>query len=187
MFYVAFGKEADADALAKALTSFERILVSGNTRYDEFVLTRNINLMTPSEQRGLQLFTVSERADCFHCHVGPLTFTDEDFQDNGLEFLNNDTGRDMITGNADDRLKFKTVTVRNLAFTAPYMHDGRFNTLEEVVDHYMSGGANRPEQSAFVPPEAGPNLLSDQEKQDLVAFLKVLSDSSFINNPEYLP
>jgi cytochrome c peroxidase len=186
MFWEAFGREPDADGLAKALSSFERILITFNTRFDEYITRRNPNLLTPSETRGLQLFN-SETADCFHCHVSPQVFTDESFRDNGLAFLNNDIGREAITGNPDDRLKFKVSTLRNLVFTAPYMHDGRFNTLEEVIDHYISGGVNRSTQSPFVPPEAGANLLSEQEKLDLKNFLLTLTDSSFNNNPEFMP
>lgn len=186
MFWEAFGKEPDADGLAKALSSFERILVSFDTRFDEYIVTRNPNLFTASETRGLQLFN-SEQADCFHCHVTPQVFTDESFRDNGLEFLNNDIGREAVTGDPADRLRFKVSTLRNLAFTAPYMHDGRFNTLEEVIDHYISGGANRNTQSPFVPPEAGSNLLTAQQKEDLKNFLLTITDSSFNNNPEYMP
>ena len=186
LFGNAFGKVPDSDGLAKALSSFERTLVSANTKYDEFVLTRDFSIFTPAERRGLELFN-SERADCFHCHVSPTVFTDDALTDNGLEFLNGDSGRDMVTGNPDDRFKFKTPTLRNLRYTAPYMHDGRFNTLEEVIDHYSSGGANRGTQSPFVPPEGGANQLTDQDKADLIAFLMTLSDSSYINNPAYMP
>ncbi|MFK7971839.1 MAG: cytochrome-c peroxidase [Bacteroidia bacterium] len=186
LFGVAFGKAPDADGIAKALSSFERILITANTPYDQYVLTRNINVLSREAQRGLALF-FDERADCFHCHVTPSIFTDEDFADNGLEFLNGDTGRDLVTGNPDDRGKFKTPTLRNLAFTGPYMHDGRFETLEEVIEHYVSGGANRPTQSPFVRPNVQDSLLTDQEKSDLIAFLLALTDSSYNNNPEYMP
>jgi len=113
---------------------------------------------------------------------------DNSFHNNGLDsepFLDNGLGE--VTGLASDYGKFKTPTLRNIEFSAPYMHDGRFATLEEVVEHYNSGG----KYSSTVDPlmkKLGVGLqLTNQQKQDLIAFLKALSDTDFINNPDFTP
>jgi cytochrome c peroxidase len=124
-------------------------------------------------------------AECFHCHPEPL-FTDHNFQNNGLDSVFADLGRGDITHDPHDDGKFKTPTLRNLAFTAPYMHDGRFATLEEVLDHYNHGGHGTTNVNPFIlnlrRNFALGNGLTDPEKQDLLAFLLALTDSSYITN-----
>jgi len=161
-----------------ALAQFERTLISTNSKFDKFL--RNEVQLSPSELNGYAIFN-SEKADCFHCH-GTQMFMDNTFHNNGLDtepFL--DLGRANVTEDALDNGKFKTPTLRNIEFSAPYMHDGRFSSLEEVIEHYNSGG----NYSSTVDPlmkKLGIGLqLTNQEKQDLIAFLKTLSDENFIS------
>jgi cytochrome c peroxidase len=119
-------------------------------------------------------------ADCFHCHGGTL-FTDHQFRSNGLKLTPDDLGRMQVTGQFTDRGKFKTPSLRNIAVTAPYMHDGRFSTLEEVVAHY-SGPMEKHDgldPNLAKHPEAGIQL-SAEDQQALTAFLKTLTDEAFI-------
>ena len=167
----------DSNHVVMAIAQFERTLISANSKFDKFL--RGETQLTASELGGYAIFN-SEKGDCFHCH-GTQMFMDNLFHNNGLDpepFT--DLGLGKITNNVSDNAKFKTPTLRNIEFSAPYMHDGRFSTLEEVVEHYNSGG----EYSITVDPlmkKLGVGLqLTNQEKQDLVAFLKTLTDSNFI-------
>ena len=169
----------DSIHVVKALAQFERTLISaGNSRYDQYI--RNEIQLNPSELNGFAIFN-TEKGDCFHCH-GTDMFMDNLFHNNALDnepFIDNGLGD--ITGNIGDNGKFKTPTLRNIEFSAPYMHDGRFATLEEVVDHYSSGL----QQSTTVDPlmkklHLGGLQLTNQEKEDLISFLKTLSDPEFV-------
>jgi cytochrome c peroxidase len=126
-------------------------------------------------------------ADCFHCHGGAL-FVSSQFANNGLELAAEDIGRMAVTKNAADRGKFKVPSLRNIALTAPYMHDGRFGTLEEVVEHYSSGvrRGDTLDPNLAKHPQAGIQL-SPQEKADLVAFLKTLTDETFTQTATAVP
>ena len=176
--------DIDSTHVVMAIAQFERILISANSRYDKY-LRQEVQL-TPSELNGFVIFN-TEKGDCFHCHSTDM-FIDNLFHNNGLDvepFL--DLGLAKVTGVASDNGKFKTPTLRNIEFSAPYMHNGRFSTLEQVVDHYNSGG----HYSSTIDPlmkKVGIGLqLSNQEKIDLVAFLKTLSDPDFITNPDFTP
>ena len=185
LFYKAFGVvDFDSTHVAKAIAQFERSLVSAQSKFDLYV-QRKTNL-TDSELRGMEIY-MTEKGDCFHCHSYPF-MTNHDFHNNGLDsepFTDNGLGD--FTGEILDNGKFKTPTLRNIAFTAPYMHDGRFATLEEVVEHYNSGGI----ESSTVDPlmkHVGKGLgLTEQEKTDLVKFMLTFTDTAFINNPIYQP
>ena len=184
-FFKAFGtEEFTKEHAAKALAQFMRTMISYNSRLDKR-LRSEINL-TASELNGLSIF-ISEKGDCFHCHnidAGRL-LTDNQFHNNGLDSIFTDLGLAEVTGNPSDIGKFLTPTLRNIALTAPYMHDGRFQTLEEVVEHYNTGG----KASATVDPlmkHVGTGLgLTNQEKIDLVAFLRTFTDETFITNPDF--
>ena len=132
---------------------------------------------------------MTERGDCFHCHGNPL-FTSNDFRNNGLDCTPQgaNSGRYLVTGNANDIGKFSVPTLRNVELTAPYMHDGRYATLEEVVEFYNSGvcmtSPNIDPIMTKPAKEYGLNLWP-WEKEDLVNFLKTLTDTTFINNPDY--
>jgi cytochrome c peroxidase len=184
-FAAAFGAPGiNADRIAKALEQFVLTLVSQDSRFDR--AARKLATLTPQEQRGLQLFITEHDparglrgADCFHCHGGNL-FTNHELMNNGLEERGNDLGRMEVTGKASDRGKFKVPTLRNVALTAPYMHDGRFATLEAVVDHY-DGPLHRSatlDPNLAKHPEKGLGL-KPEDKAALVAFLKSLTDESF--------
>jgi cytochrome c peroxidase len=152
---------------------------------------------TPEEEHGFELFLAEGGspedvpggqfgADCFHCHGhGAMQMTDYLFHNNGLDAEFTDLGVGGITGNAADMGRFKTPSLRNIELTGPYMHDGRFQTLEEVVDHYNSGGVYSPTIDPFMKFSSGGLQLSDQSKADLIAFLKCLTDTEFINNPAF--
>ena len=168
----------DSIHVVKAISQYERTLISADSKFDRY--SKGEEQLTASELNGFAIFN-SEKGDCFHCH-GTSLFMDNDFHNNGLDnepFL--DIGLGKITGNPNDYGKFRTPTLRNIEFSAPYMHDGRFTTLEEVIDHYNSGGKN----SSTIDPlmkKVGIGLqLTNQEKTDLIAYLKTLSDYNFIN------
>jgi len=181
LFRAAFGTpEVSRDRIVKAIAQFERTMVSVGSRYDTFLRTRTG--FTASERRGYVMF-FNEKADCFHCHVDK-TFTDFGYQNNGLDSIFTDTGRMMISGDSNDLGKFKTPTLRNLAFTAPYMHDARFATLQEVIDHYDLHAKASPTVNPFIRVSGRTLGLTAQDKQDLLAFLLTLTDSAFVNNAE---
>lgn len=184
-FTAAFGTpEITAERIAKSLEQYLLSLVSQESRFDR--AARRVDQMTEEEKRGLQLFVTEfdparglRGADCFHCH-GSTLFTDYQFKNNGLDLVANEQGRMAVTGNAADRGKFKTPSLRNIAVTAPYMHDGRFQTLEEVVEHYNSGvkRSETLDPNLAKHPEGGLQL-TPEEKRALVAFLKTLTDEEF--------
>lgn len=128
---------------------------------------------------------ITERGDCFHCHGLPL-MTDNGFHNIGLDsvFTGADLGRFLVTGEASDKGAFKAPTLRNVALTAPYMHDGRFQTLEEVVEHYNSGVKPSPSLDAIMtkPGQVTELGLVPEEKADLVAFLRTLTDEPFVTD-----
>jgi len=181
LFYKAFGeKEATHELAAKALAQFERTMISGNSTYDRVM--RGELFFTDPQYDGYEIF-FTERGDCFHCHGGIL-FTDNLFHNNALD-SNPDAGLGAITGTAEDFGKFKSPTLRNIELTGPYMHDGRYATLEEVIDFYSEGL----QQSATVDPlmkqiHKGGVQLTAKEKNDLLEFLKTLTDTGYISNPD---
>lgn len=185
-FREAFGSEGvTVPRMALALEQFLLTNISQQSRFD--LALGKAGDLTETEKRGLQLFVTEndpERglrgADCFHCHGGML-FTDHGFHDNGLDLSKADIGRMAVTGSEADRGKFKTPSLRNVALRAPYMHDGRFATLEEVVEHYNSGVERRPNLDPNLAKHPAEGLgLTDEEKAELVAFLRTLTDQSFI-------
>ena len=187
LFKKAFGDTPiDSNLVVKALAQFERTLISGNSKFDKFL--RGETTLTSEEQNGFDVFMDENRGDCFHCHGSnnnPL-WTDNKFHNNGLDATFTDLGLGAVTGDANDNGKFKTPSLRNLAFTAPYMHDGRFATIEEVINHYSEGLKN----SSTIDPlmkkvNQGGVQLTDQDKADLKAFLLTLTDSDFTNNPTF--
>ncbi|MDO6676546.1 cytochrome c peroxidase [Tenacibaculum sp. 1_MG-2023] len=187
LFQQAFGaSKIDSTLVTKAIAQFERTLISGNSKFDQFLLGK-VEL-TPEEQNGFNVFMEETRGDCFHCHGSdnnPL-WTDNKFHNNGLDETFTDLGLGAVTGDPNDNGKFKSPSLRNLKFTAPYMHDGRFVTLEEVINHYSEGL----KQSSTIDPlmkkvNQGGVQLSGKDKADLKAFLLSLSDDDFVNNPNF--
>lgn len=190
-FKAAFGTEdITEDRMAKALEQFMNIIVSGNSRFDKHL--RGEVTLSESEKRGMTLFLGefdpekpdNSGADCFHCHSNTL-FSNFQFMNNGLDSVFTDKGLYDVTGNPNDMGKFKVPSLRNVEVSGPYMHDGRFETLEEVIDFYNAGV----KESASLDPNMHAIKhglkLSDEDKQDLIAFMKTLTDPVYLNNPEY--
>lgn len=181
LFKSAFGtEEINSVRFLQAMSQFMNRLVSANSRYDKYVRNEGEQL-TPSELDGLLLF----RAKCAACHSTDL-FTDGSFHNNGINATFSDSGRYRITLNYDDIGKFKTPTLRNIAKTAPYMHNGQFTTLERVLEHYNSGVR----ASATLDPLLNNNgiigiPLTDDEKQKIIAFLQTLTDDEFLRDPRF--
>ena len=179
LFKKVFGVDRITEKEASyALAQFVRTMISSDSKWDRY-LKSEIGL-TPSELRGLDIF-LTEKGDCFHCH-GTQLFTDNQFHNTGLD-ANPEPGRMEVTDNPLDKGAFKTPTLRNIEYTAPYMHDGRFNTLEEVIDFYSEGIVYNPTIDPLMKQvHQGGVRLTPTEKQDLLAFLKTLSDTTFIKN-----
>jgi len=173
----AYDREPDAFVITRALACFERSLLSGYSLYDQFVNHNKAAALTTAQIRGMNLF-FSDRTNCATCH-SDFNFTNYAFENNGLYEDYEDEGRFKLTGEEVDRALFKVPTLRNIALTAPYMHDGSFGTLEAIIDHYNSGGKNHPHKSELIQPLS----LSESEKNDLKKFLISLTDEHFVNNP----
>lgn len=187
LFKKAFGTDKiSIDLTVKAIAQFERTIISANSKFDKY-LRHEVDL-TYDERIGYQIFEREEKGDCFHCHGSihnPL-WTDNRFHNNGIDSVSLDIGREEVTGNPADQGKFRTPSLRNLKYTAPYMHDGRFATLDEVIEQYSEhvyyGPLTDPlMQHAY----KGGVHLTDKEKQQLKAFLLTLSDETYITNQEY--
>jgi cytochrome c peroxidase len=170
-----------------ALAQFQRSLISADAKYDRVRLGKEE--FTTAEQRGFDIFfdvgNGLPTGECAHCHIEPH-FTNRAFENNGLDQALtlddfSDRGRGGVTGQPYHNGMFRVPTLRNIELTAPYMHDGRFATLEEVVEHYNQGG----NYAANVNPNVHELGLSVADQQDLVAFLKTLTDTSFVINPDY--
>jgi cytochrome c peroxidase len=193
-FIRAFGDEAiTPQRIAMAIEQFEITLISNRSKYDHYL--RGEAQLTASEERGRVLFfsefnhdTGQKGGECFRCHTGP-NFTSLGYQNNGLDSEDrlNDLGRFEVTGNPGERGRFKVPTLRNIALTAPYMHDGRFATLEAVIEHYNTGVVD----SYFLDETMIHNLqpgglqLNAQDVADLKAFLETLTDHHFHTDPRY--
>ncbi|WP_434346214.1 MbnH family di-heme enzyme [Myxococcus virescens] len=191
--------------LTRALASFQRTLISGNSAYDRYVYGNEVEAMTRQQKRGMELF-FSERLECDHCHSG-FNFQDATVHETTVEpilpFHNTglynedgqgaypakDPGLIELTGRPEDMGRFRAPSLRNVAVTGPYMHDGSLATLSDVLDHYaaggharmVSGGAASPLQSGFV----RGFTLTAEEKEDVLAFLESLTDTEFLTDPRF--
>ncbi|NUO02626.1 MAG: hypothetical protein HUU01_18625, partial [Saprospiraceae bacterium] len=193
-FIRAFGDATvTAERMSLAMEQFMLTMVSYNSKYDQYL--RGAATLTPAEERGRELFFSefdpfgSEKGgECFHCHGGH-NFTNDEFMNNGLDTdaSMTDEGRQKVSGNPADRGKFKTPSLRNIVLTPPYMHDGRFATLEEVLDHYNTGVKNSSTVEFILQYNLQPGglQLTAMEKADLIAFLGTLTDVEFLTNPAY--
>lgn len=191
MFFEAFGtREITIARVTKAIAQFERTLISGNSKFDK-VLRGEVSF-TASEANGYDLFMKDKDeangisgADCFHCH-GPVLMAKQVYANNALDATFADPGLGAITGDPNDNGRFKAPSIRNIEVTGPYMHDGRFTTIDQVIMHYSTGLVN----SATVDPlmkfvADGGVGLSPQELTDLKNFLLTLTDNDFLTNPEF--
>jgi cytochrome c peroxidase len=181
----------DSVQISKAIAQFLRTLISYQSKYDQVIAGKA--LFTKDEYEGFNLANDQTKGDCIHCHItdGDALGTTLVFSNNGLDAVADandykDKGRGAITGKTTDNGKFIVPSLRNLAFTGPYMHDGRFRTLEDVINFYSEGiqkSANIDSKMGFV--HQGGAKLSSEDKRKLIAFLLTLSDSTFIINPEF--
>jgi len=198
MFRAAFGindtQEITKDLAAKALAQFERSLVSSNSKFDKVKL-REEGLFSDSEERGFRMFFDHQQnqglglpdAECGHCHNLPL-MTSDDFFNNALDSVKwltdfEDWGMGLVTQDTFDNGKFRAPSLRNIALTGPYMHDGRFETLEEVVDFYNESPNHN--NGSNVDVNIRPLGLTASQKQDVINFLHTLTDTTFTNNPAF--
>ncbi len=211
MFAEAFPEEKPVSVknITKALASFQRSLVSFKSPYDRYRYQGEANALTPAAKRGERLFN-SERTECFHCHGGinfsdsikheNSPFTEIAFHNTGLYNIDGqgsypipNTGINEITQEVEDMGRFKVPTLRNIALTAPYMHDGSVATLRDAIAHYQVGGrtisegelagdgSQNPYKSGFIKGFE----ITESEIDDLIAFLNSLTDKDFVTNPEY--
>lgn len=210
LFETAFGDPTPTvERIVKAIAAFQRTLISGDSPYDRFFYKRELTALSPEALRGFELF-FSERLECFHCHGGfnfnssavhdGQGFVEVAFHNNGLYNLDGEgaypegnRGLFEQTFRPEDMGRFKAPTLRNIGYTAPYMHDGSIATLEAVIDHYAAGGRNitegplagdgraSPQKSAFV----RGFTLTPEEKADLLAFLDALNDPTFVSDPRF--
>lgn len=199
MFWSAFGESlADSTMVSKAIAQFLRTMISGNSKYDAIYKKQNglpmsnkdnamFAQVTNEELAGYDLFESLNGGDCFHCHFGPLMHVNL-FSNNALDATFADKGLGGVTGNPNDMGVFKVPTLRNIAQTAPYMHDGRFATLDEVLLHYNSGLVNSPTvdpNMQYI--DQGGVQLSFAELELIKKFLLTLTDEEFLNNPKFAP
>lgn len=196
-FYTVFGvEEFDSTHVVKAIAQFLRTMISGSSKYDVIYKYDNGIPMSESEQliwndvsseelQGYYFFIDQGVGDCIHCHAGPLAQVNR-FANNGLDATFDDPGRMLVTGNPNDEGHFKVPTLRNIELSAPYMHDGRFTTLEEVLNHYSTQVTDSPTISADMEfASQGGVQLDNFEFQTILAFLKCFTDEEFINNPDF--
>ncbi len=177
--YLAYNRPLDFYVIPRALATFERSLISGNSKFDQY--KKGTISLTEEEQKGMNLF-FSDRTNCSDCHNG-FNFTNYQFENNGLYETYNDPGRKRLTGLDSDLAKFKVPSLRNIEVTAPYMYDGSLSDLEAVINHYNSGGKQHPNKSEKIKSLQ----LSQDEKKQIIAFLKTLTDVSFLNQTIFKP
>ncbi len=188
LFEKAFGsRTVTMQNISKAIAQFTRTLISSDSKFDRYM--RGEEQLTISELNGYVLFMTEEGADCFHCHGGsgnPL-FTTNLFYNNGKDSSFNDSrDRFSVTGDPSDKGAYKATTLRNIELTGPYMHDGRFKTLEEVIDFYSEGIIWSPNVHPLMHHAYDGGIqLTPSEKSDLIAFIKTLRDESFLTNPTF--
>ncbi len=194
-FMSAFGSEEITELkISLALEQFMNSIVSVESKYDRYL--RGEIVLDTNEERGRYLFFAEfnpgipnlSGADCAHCHIGK-NFENDKYLNNALDTDAGmmDNGRMNVTGMSSDKGKFKVTSLRNIELTAPYMHDGRFQTLEEVVDHYNSGMkmSSTIDPALIYPLNSGGLQLTNEDKRDLIAFLKTLTDEVMLTNQEY--
>lgn len=185
LYQAAFPKEdIKVKNIMQAIAQFEKTLISSNSWYDQSLTGQYV--LTSNEKNGQLLF----ETNCASCHAAPL-FQDQSYHNNGLDasfdydFEDERLGRNRITNNPDDLGKYKTPSLRNIEVSAPYMHDGRFATLEDVLNHYSEGLTEGPSLDKSLPIANNGFQFSNKEKSDIIAFLKTLTDPTFLNNPNH--
>lgn len=175
----AYDRHPDYYVITRALANFERSIVSQSSYFDQYHFNKRPDALSASQRRGLELF-YGDKTSCYTCHGGP-NFTDYTFQNNGIYTVYDDNGRARLTNQESDEALFKVPSLRNVEVTAPYMHDGSIATLEEVIEHYNTGGETHRNKSSLI----RPLNLNKQEKEDIIAFLLALTDNDFLSDPKF--
>ncbi|WP_108868635.1 cytochrome-c peroxidase [Aquimarina aquimarini] len=181
-------KEAfDVDSITsprilQAFSQYMLLMISNDSKYDQYQRQENNVTFTESEQKGMLLFDEK----CSSCHSGSL-FTDQSFRNNGISDTFSDNGRALITESNSDIGKFRVPTLRNIEVTGPYMHNANFDTLEEVLQHYANGVKNSETLDAMLKTENNQLgiALTESEQADIIAFLKTLTDETFLTDPKF--
>lgn len=179
MSLAAYERLPDPYVITRSIAAFERTLISAHSPYDLYTYYDQTQALSPSAKRGLKLF-MSEQTNCSTCHTPPH-FSNFSFQNNALYTHYADSGRIRLTNKEEDRALFKVPSLRNISLTSPYMHDGSFNTLAEVVNHYNKGGKVHKHKSPLIKVLN----LDHKEQKDLVAFLESLTDNTLIQNKSF--
>jgi len=176
-----YNRNLDGFVITRSIASFLRTFISDNSKYDQTLDTNLTVTLTAPEQRGRDLF-FGDRAHCSSCHSGIL-FTDFSFQNNGLldSYIGKDRGRERLTHDPADEGKFRVATLRNVALTAPYMHNGSLATLQDVLQHYAAHGSHHRNKNPII----DSIRLTQQDQEDIISFLHTLTDYEFINNPAF--
>ena len=180
MSQAAYGQNPNPFVITRALANFQRSILSGNSAYDRFLMGDE-SALTESALAGMDLF-FGDELKCGQCHNGQDLST-HGFENNGLYAVYPDSGKFRLSHESADIGKFKIPSLRNLGYTAPYMHDGSLTSLEEVINHYANGGSNHPNKSDLI---SGFEI-SQLEQQQVIDFLLALNDTSFIENPDLQP
>lgn len=183
MFKKAFGKDdISTNDFLKALSQFMLMCVSSNSKYDSVMRKEPNKSFTADEQQGYEIYKLK----CSACHAEPL-FTDNSFRNNGISISGvNDEGRYLVTQNEGDKYRFKVPSLRNLTYTAPYMHDGRFFTLDAVLDHYTTQVQRTQNLDPLLNQNAMPGIaINSDERIKLLAFINTLNDPSFIHDRRF--
>ena len=175
LFQKAYNSIPTPNFVTKAIACYERTLISGNSRFDLYYYQNSTSSLSKSELRGMNLFF--NKLNCVQCHSG-FNFSNGEVVNNGLYAEYKDIGKMRVSLLEKDNGCFKVPTLRNIAITGPYMHDGSIISLEEVIDHYSKGGNANKYRHEFIKPFD----ITEREKNDLVSFLKSLTDSSFIED-----
>lgn len=173
----AYERDPDPFVITRALGAFQRTLISGSSPWDQFFAWGDLTAVSPQVLKGWAVF---QEKGCFSCHAG-FDFTDHSFENVGLYMDYPDEGRARLTNLESDKGKFKVPSLRNVAITAPYMHDGHMQSLEDVVDHFASGGKAHPNRSIRM----ASFTWKPGERAALIAFLEALTDTEFIANPAH--
>lgn len=176
------GNTITTSMLMKAIAQYERTIISGNSKYDQY--KQGKVQLTDAEMRGMEKFVNDSVGDCAHCHTMGGTFSSFEFRNNGVDSIYADPGRYRITLIGSDSGKFKTPSLRNIALTAPYMHNGRFTTLQQCLDHYNTGFHYGPHLDVIMSTNKK-NRMTAQDMQDIIAFLNTLTDQSLLTNPAF--
>ena len=178
-----YNRRPDAFAVSRALASYLRTFISDSSPYDRYVYDGDSTALNASQKRGYDLF-FGDKAKCSTCHNG-INLTNYQFENNGLysDYNNKDRGRQRVTDNPDDEGKFRVASLRNVALTSPYMHDGSLPDLNAVLDHYQNQGESHATKSPLI------NIINvtDLEKEDIILFLGALTDTAYIQDTKFLP